>query len=34
VIPKLIFKFDPTPERAQRIEEILSGIEREREREE
>ena len=32
-IPKLVFVFDPTPERAQRIEDILAGIERERGRE-
>lgn len=29
-IPKLAFEFDPTPERAQRIEQILSDIERNR----
>ena len=29
-IPKLLFQFDPTPERAQRIEEVLRTIERER----
>lgn len=32
-IPQVEFRFDPTPERAQRIEEILSGIEKEKERE-
>ncbi len=29
VIPKIVFEYDPTPERAQRIEKILSEIERE-----
>lgn len=33
-IPQLEFRFDPTPERAQRIEEILSGLEKEREKDE
>lgn len=34
IIPQLEFRFDDTPERAQRIEEILSGLEKEREKDE
>ena len=30
-VPKIVFEYDQTPERAQRIEEILGTIERERE---
>lgn len=29
VIPRIAFEYDPTPERAQRIEKILSDLERE-----